>query len=732
MAARIPLTIEGQRYDPRQRRAQAEPGIRVALVGNPNTGKTTLFNALTGFRRHVGNYPGVTVELARGPVRGARRPVELLDLPGTYSLSAISPDEAIVARLLAGREGGHGAPDAIVAIVDASNLRRNLYLVSQLLEFGKPLVIALNMVDVARGKGIAVDCGKLSRAIGVPVVPIVATRPDTIPPLVHAIDELPGTPPSPVRATLPEALCHTACSLCACAPGGLPECLALRALVDRDGHAEEEFVRLGGSEAELAAARERLQAAGVTGVADEARARYAWIDAVLSAAVTRSDRPIETWSEQADRLLMHRFVGPATLAAVLFLVFQSIFRWAAPLMDAIDGAFGWLGAAVGDALGESLLKSLLVDGVIAGVGGVLIFLPQIMILFGLIAILEDCGYMARAAHMLDRLMRGLGLSGRAFIPLLSSFACAVPAIMGTRVIGDVRERFVTILIAPFMSCSARLPVYTLMIAAFIPEREYLGGWVVRSGLVMFAMYLLGVAVSIPIAWLLKRTAFAGPRPVFMLELPTYKLPSARLVLQRMLSAGRSFVVRAGTVILAVNLVVWALAYFPRDARVEQAVRAAAAAEGWEDARIEEEVAGAYLRDSYLGRLGHAIEPAVRPLGWDWRIGMAVIASFPAREVVLGTLSTIFNVGAEEDEAAPRLRDALTQAKWPDSGRPVFTVPVALSLMVFFALCAQCSSTLVTIGRETRSWVWPVVSFLGMTGLAYLGALVTVWAAAKLA
>ncbi|RMF73337.1 MAG: ferrous iron transporter B, partial [Planctomycetota bacterium] len=369
--------------------------------------------------------------------------------------------------------------------------------------------------------------------------------------------------------------------------------------------------------------------------------------------------------------------------------------------------------------------------VIAGVGGVLVFLPQIMILFGLIAILEDCGYMARAAYMMDRLMRGLGLSGRAFIPLLSAFACAVPAIMGARAISDRRERFVTILIAPFMSCSARLPVYTLIIGAFVPATSYFGGWLGLQGLVMLGMYLVGVIVAIPVAWLLKTTAFAGPQPPFFIELPTYKRPRVRAVLQRMLFAGHHFLMRAGTVILCVNLLVWALAYFPHTSQTAARVEAQAAAEGWDDSRVESELAGAYLRDSYLGRIGRTIEPAIRPIGWDWKIGMAVAASFPAREVVIATLGTIYNLGSDVDEASLPLQQKLKDARWEHSGEPIFTLPVALSLMVFFALCAQCSSTLVVIGRETRSWVWPIVSFVGMTTLAYLGAWATMRIAAAL-
>ncbi len=714
----------------------------VILVGNPNTGKTTLFNALTGYRRHVANYPGVTVDLARGPMKpltdarraapgatsstpadspedhkGRTRPIEILDLPGTYSLAALSPDEMVVNNVAAGRVPGQAPPDCVLAILDASNIRRNLYLVSQLLEMGLPMVVALNMMDVARSRGLRIDTEALSRRLGVTVVPVVATDPATIAPLRQAIECAICDAASQVRVPLPEALAAEAAALTQAAN----RAEAIRILLDRDGYAETEYLRRGGTATRLAAARQRLEAAGVRGPSDEVRARYAWIDGVLEGVVERPAQRVVTWTDRIDAVLTHKVAGAVVLLAVLALVFQSIFRWAEPLMNLIDAGFAGLGALAAGVLPEGALQSLICDGLIGGVGGVIIFLPQIMILFALIAILEDCGYMARAAFMMDRIMRSAGLSGRSFIPLLSSFACAVPAIMGARVIADRRDRFVTILIAPYMSCSARLPVYILLIGAFVPPVYYMG-WVGLPGLVMLAMYLVGVAAAIPIAWLLKKTVLRGPTPPFVLELPSYKWPRPRAVLQRMTSAGLHFLTRAGSVILAVSLVVWGLGYFPRSPQTEQAVRDVASAQQWDEARTESEIEGALLRQSFLGRMGRAVEPVVRPLGWDWRIGSAAIASFPAREVVVATLGTIFNL-SDADEESQGLRQALKSATWPD-GRPLFTLPVALSIMVFFALCAQCSSTLVMIGRETKSWLWPVFSFASMTGLAYLAALGT--------
>ncbi len=695
--------------------------LTVALIGNPNTGKTSLFNALTGFRRHVANYPGVTVETARGPVRGAACPMELLDLPGTYSLAAMSPDEMLVSNVVCGRLEGHRLPDAILAIVDASNLPRNLYLVSQLLDLGLPMVVAVNMIDVARGRGIAVSCELLSRRLGVPAVPVVATQQSCARPLIEALQRVVGTGAPAARARLPEALNDEAAQLCARQRHGLRRAEALRILLDRDGYAEQQYLAGGGSAGGLQEARARLEAAGIDGPRTEVQARYRWINALLDGVITRPETPVVTWSDRIDRILTHKVWGAAALLAVLFAMFQSIFTWAGPLMKSIERTFGALADLVAAALPQGALQSLVTDGIIAGVGGVLTFLPQILILFAFIAALEDCGYMARAAYMNDRLMRSLGLSGRAFIPLLSSFACAVPAIMGTRAIADRRERFVTILIAPFMSCSARLPVYVLMIAAFVPARAYLGGWVELHTLVMLGMYLVGIVVAIPVAWLLRKTAFSGPGSGFLLELPSYKWPRWRAIWQRMYFAGRKFVVTAGTVILAVNLVVWALGYFPRSSSTRAAVEQQARAAGWDEARFESELAGAYLRESYLSRLGRAIEPVVKPIGWDWRIGVGVIASFPAREVVVATLGTIYNLGEGANEQSDSLRQAIKGATWPDTGQPVCTLPVALSIMVFFALCAQCASTLAVIGRETRSWVWPAVSFTGMTTIAYSAA-----------
>jgi ferrous iron transport protein B len=490
----------------------------------------------------------------------------------------------------------------------------------------------------------------------------------------------------------------------------------------------------------------------------EAISRYDWVASLLDGAMTQAHRRQTTFSDRLDAVLTHKIGGSLIFALLMAVVFQAIFIGAAPLMDGLDRTIGALGELVAEAMPAGMLQSLVVDGVIAGVGGVLVFLPQILILFAFVSLLEECGYMARAAYLMDRVMVRIGLSGKSFIPLLSSFACAVPGIMATRAIEDRRDRLVTILIAPLMTCSARLQVYSLLIAAFIPDYRYAGGWVRLQGLTLFALYLAGIVAAVVVAWVLRRTLLRGQTPSFVMELPGYQLPSWRNVVSRVGGAGWSFLRQAGTLIIAVAIIVWAAAYFPRNPQVEQDVRNRYAAElrqfdaplaaiapaeppmgdavAGQDAesaqrdraaleqQVANEVAAAYIEHSYLGRAGKLIEPLVRPLGWDWRIGCAVIASFPAREVVIGTLGVIYQLGSDHDAASASLRQTLRTATWPDSSRRVFNVPVALSIMVFFALCAQCAATLAVMRRETNSWRWPAFTFVYMTGLAYVGALLT--------
>jgi ferrous iron transport protein B len=724
--------------------------IVVALVGNPNTGKSTLFSALAGVRQRTGNYPGVTVEKKLGRMRIDGRNVTLIDLPGTYSLAPRSADEMVAVDVLLGRQPDVPEPHAVVCIVDASNLQRNLFLVSQVLELGRPTVVALNMCDLAASKGIEIDVEELSSRLGVPVIKTQAHRKRGMDDLSRAILAAASEVPPPRLRPMPPPFQAEVDALSAELANAnakpVPRYLVERILLDTSGYLNDVLgVERNGFAEKLTAARSRLADAGLPVPAVEAMARYGWIGTVLDGVVTQGPARPRTWSDRLDRILTHRVWGTALFVLVMLLVFQAVFAWAVPLMDLIDAGTTWLGGLVGGMLAEGPLQSLLVNGVIGGVGSVIIFLPQIFFLFFFLAILEDCGYMARAAYLMDKLMSRVGLSGKSFIPLLSSFACAVPGIMATRVIENRRDRMVTILVAPLMSCSARLPVYILLIGAFIPSvmlfgfefslpsfelhgRRYFAEpfhvGLGLKGLTMFAMYMVGILVAIPVAWLLRKTFFRGPASAFVLELPSYKFPSARVVLWRMLERGWAFVRRAGTLILAVTIVVWAAGYFPRNPEVTAQVEAEYADE-LPPEMVEARVQGAQLQQSVLGRAGQWIEPVVEPLGWDWRIGCAAIASFPAREVIIGTLGVIYNLGDAEDETSTSLREQLKNARWDDDpSRPVFTIPVALSVMVFFALCAQCASTLVIMGRETRSWRWPIFAFVYMTVLAYGGAWIT--------
>ncbi len=711
----------------------------IALIGNPNTGKSTLFSALAGIHQKIGNYPGVTVEKKLGTLRHHGRTFTLVDLPGTYSLAPRSPDEMVAVDVLTGRQSDVGHPDAVLCVVDASNLERNLYVVSQVLEMGLPTVVALNMVDVARSRGLTIDRETLSSRIGVPVVEVQANRKIGLEEVKATLDRVldveVGDRPSPFPPAFVAEVDRLESLLAEYGRSGTPRYLVERLLLDSAGYVESRLL-VGSSPAltqALGEARGRLAAAGMPVPAVEAMARYGWVATVLDGVIRRPDsRPI-TASDRLDAVLTHRVWGTLVFAALMLVMFQAMFRWSEAPIEWIDLLVKRVGDLVGSRLSEGPLRSLVVDGVIGGVGSVLVFLPQILFLFLFIAILEDCGYMARAAYLMDRLMVRFGLSGKSFIPLLSSFACAIPGVMATRVIENRRDRLTTILIAPLMSCSARLPVYTLLIAAFIPDRHALGGWIGLRAATMFAMYGVGVVTAAIVAWVLKRTLLRGSTPPFVMELPSYKVPSIRLVVQRMFNQGWGFVRRAGTIILAVSVIVWAASYFPHDrASVEGPYQARLSQWGADPEReddlaeLHRKIAGEYKRRSYLGRAGKFIEPAVRPLGWDWRIGCAAIAAFPAREQVVATLGILFDVGEspDDEESQSRLRTVLKSATWPGTGRPLFNIPVAFSLMVFFALCAQCFATLAVIKRETHSWIWPVFTFTYMTVLAYVAALAT--------
>ena len=705
----------------------------IAVIGNPNTGKSTLFNLLTGLKQKTANYPGVTVERHTGSIRLDGRQVCLVDLPGTYSLAAQSPDEIVAIDVLLGHVEDLAPPQAILVVMDATNLRRNLFLATQLAELGLPLVLALNMLDVAAENGVQIDAARLAEWLDATVVPVVAASGKGLPELRAALAAAVRKPPRERLVVMPEV--HQAAvalaGRIAAAGHHLNVYEVERALIDAAGIAERRFEYATSPElmGDMLDLRARL-GAGSTLAAMEARARYELINRVITEVEVRAP-PRVTFRDRLDRITNQPVVGALLFVLVMATVFQAVFSWAAPLMELIDAATKWASGALRAALPPGALSSLLVDGAIAGVGSVVVFLPQILILFAFIILLEDTGYMPRVAFLIDRLMRLCGLSGKSFIPMLSSFACAVPGIMATRVIPERRDRLATILAAPFMTCSARLPVYALLIGAFVPDRHYLGGLVNLQGLVLLALYLLGILAGIGTALLMKRTALRGPTPTFLIELPPYRLPNWRSVALRLLERARIFLVRAGTVIFFVAVMVWALVYFPRDPAIAahyeaERTTAAAVLDGpVREAALHEihnrEIA-ANMEASYLGHLGKFVAPAFAPLGWDWKVSAAVIAGFPAREVVVAILGTIYAVGDEAEAGKDsELAGRLCEATWPD-GRRVFTLPMVLGLLVFYAFCLQCAATIAMIRRETNGWGWPAFAWVYMTSLGYFGAM----------
>ncbi|MGZ2412444.1 ferrous iron transport protein B [Sphingomonas sp. F9_3S_D5_B_2] len=607
----------------------------VAIAGNPNAGKSALFNALTGARQKVGNYPGVTVERKSGRLTLADgRPVEVVDLPGSYSLDPVSPDEAVTRDVLLGKQKGERQPDALLIVLDASNLDNHLRFALQLIDLGLPTIVALNMVDLARRDGLELDQAKLEQELGVPVIETVAVRRRGIREVHAALDDMLSSPRCGV---------HT--------------------------HVKSDLIHL------------------------QKRARE-----IASAAVV-SETPVRRWTHRLDAVLLHPLVGPIILALVMFLMFQAVFSWSETPVSWIEGAVASLSAAASGALPPGLLRSLVVDGAIAGVGAVITFLPQILILFFFILLLEGTGYMVRAAFLMDKLMHGAGLSGRAFIPLLSSFACAVPGIMATRTIEDPKDRLTTILVAPLMTCSARLPVYTLIIAAFIPNRRLVIG-IGLQGVVMFSLYICGIAGALIAALVLRRGVLKGGGGGFMMELPKYQWPPVKDVALGLLTRTEIFLKRAGTIILGTTIVLWALASIPQ------------AAPGQKQSDI-----------SIAGHIGNAIETVVRPIGFNHDIAMALLPTMAAREVAVSAIATIYSIDSnDETAAASSLEDKLRQ-RWP--------LPTALAFLAWFVFAPQCISTIAVTRRETNGWKWPLFMVSYLFVLAYIAAGATYWTAVAL-
>jgi ferrous iron transport protein B len=719
----------------------------VVLTGNPNCGKTTLFNALTGLRAKVGNYAGVTVERKEGRLAGSNAPdpIIVLDLPGTYSLTPQSLDEQIARDVLFNRLPEVPAPALVVVVVDASNLQRNLYYATQVLELGYPSIIALNMVDVAKANGLSIDDSALSEELGVPVYRLVASTGEGIGTLREGIlaqlvqKRAPNSLSSLREARrfleVPEIFDRKV--------EDLSELLA-RSPVARSVSAEAEALLLLSDERVVAsnlaapvqeaisAARREIEAAGCDWRVAAIEGRYARIAEITENVSAENLVPQETFSDKLDRVLTHKIWGMLIFIGIMALIFQSIFTLAEYPMNWIESAVGSVGNAVGGLIPPGDLHSLLVDGVIAGVGAVIVFLPQICLLFLFIGLLEDTGYMARAAFLMDRLMSKVGLHGKSFIPMLSSFACAIPGIMATRTIETPKDRLVTILVAPLMSCSARLPVYTLLIAACIPNKNLLG-FFGTQGLTMLSMYLLGIVMALLMAWLFKKTLLRGETPLLIMELPPYKKPVLRTVLRHMWERSKLFLRRAGTVILGISILLWFLATYPRTAGTEQSsnrsprsiesvVSADPASQEAQSGALENHQAGEQLRNSFAGRMGRMIEPLIAPLGFDWKIGIGIIASFAAREVFVSTMSTVYNVGSD-DEKTDEIAATLKAQKRPD-GTAVYTPLVGVTLMVFYVLALQCVSTIAIVRRETNSWKWPLFQWTYMAVLAWVMAFVT--------
>ncbi|MBO4224897.1 ferrous iron transporter B [Bradyrhizobium neotropicale] len=610
------------------------PLLHLALVGTPNSGKTSLFNALTGSRQKVANYPGVTVERKEGFfVTPAGRQVSVVDLPGTYSLRGRSPDEEITRDMVLGRTPGETAPDLILCVADATNLRLTIRLLLELKNTGRPMMLVLNMFDIAARRGVSVDVPKLSEALGVPVVTSIAVRKGGIAALLRRTDEI-------------------------------------------------------AAQEQPTAGPNRWQPL----TASQLRATQREADRIIASAVTLPAKP-DTWTARIDALVLHPVAGLFILALILFLMFQAVFAWAQPLMELLSSAFDALGQFVHDTLPEGLLQSFLQNGVISGVGSVIVFLPQIIIIFLFILLLEDFGYMARAAFLMDRIMGGAGLHGRAFIPLLSSFACAIPGIMATRVIDNRRDRLTTILIAPLMTCSARIPVYTLIISAFIPDRD-VWGWFNLRGLVLFGLYAAGITSALGVSFLVKFFMLRDYAPApFMLELPDYKLPRLKSIAIGVYTRAKMFLQRAGTTIFSMMVLIWFLASFPT---------APAGAEG------------PAINYSLAAIIGKAIEPLLAPLGFNWQIAVALIPGMAAREVAVAALGTVYAIEGGK-EAADQIGHVLA-TKW--------SLATALSLLVWYIFAPQCASTLAVIRRETGGWRWMAVTFFYMLALAYLASLAT--------
>jgi ferrous iron transport protein B len=702
---------------PPSNRPAADPHLpRLALIGNPNSGKTSLFNQLTGLNQKVGNFPGVTVDRKTGIAQlGGQRRAEIIDLPGTYSLYPKSLDEQVIADLLYNPDAAD-YPDFVVVTVDASNLRRSLLLFSQLADLGLPAILALNMTDVAAERGIQIDLPTLERELGVPVVPMNARKGVGVAALRIVMAERLAAPPA-LRFWEPEG-----------------DLLALVRQIRYYFNLHNDYLALhyahqfrglrflsDDDRAYLLELTEKYKFDSMARQAEETIGRYTRINELLLevVTVTRTEQR-EPASNKIDKVLTHRVFGYLIFLGILFLLFQAIFAWAQYPMDLIDQGVASFNELLQRNFSGPLVR-LLTEGVIAGLGGVLIFIPQIALLFAFLAVLEETGYMARVTFLMDKLMRPFGLSGKSVVPLISGLACAVPAIMGARTIESWKDRMLTIFVTPLMSCSARIPVYTVLVALVVPDESWLGIFNMR-GLVLMGLYLLGLISALVSAFALKKILKARERSYFIMEFPVYRWPRWKNVGLTIVEKVKAFIFQAGKVIVAISVLLWVLASYGPGNRQDEAqkqVQQQAAAQRWPAAEIERQVASARLETSYAGTFGHVIEPVIRPLGFDWKVGIALLTSFAAREVFVGTMSTIYSVGQDADLGT--VQQKLANEK-DSHGQPFFTPVRALSLLVFYVFAMQCMSTLAVTYRETKSWRWPLGQLVYMTGLAYAASL----------
>lgn len=695
--------------------------IRVALVGNPNTGKSTLFNVLTGLNQKIGNFPGVTVDKKIGHCQlpDGRR-AEIIDLPGTYSLYPKSQDESIVFSVLAD-QSNPSKPDLVIVILDASNLKRNLLLYTQVADLKIPVIIALNMIDLADKAGIDIDVDLFAKRLSVPVVPISARKGEGIDSLklfiAYANKVAFQDVSIDVETIAPQLIADISRELQIDNPY-----FALQ-LAHQHEHLKfltpQQSDRIEDLEREHNFHSQKAQGA-------ETIARYNFINDLLYDTVKVPDTAHEeSNSNKIDKILTHKVFGFVIFFAILLFMFQSIFAWSAYPMELIENLFVWLQGSLNKALPAGPLTSLLVDGVVAGLSGVLVFIPQIAILFAFISILEDTGYMARVTFMMDKLMRKVGLNGKSVVPLIGGFACAVPSIMSTRTIESWKDRMITIMVTPLVTCSARLPVYTLLIALVVPNENvwWIFNW---QGLALTAMYLFSLVSAIIVAWVFKLILKSRERGYFIMELPVYRMPRWSNVIYSMYDRAKTFVLEAGKVIIAVSIILWVLAsYGPGDRfeKIEQKYQQPQYAKTLTPEEVDLAISSEKLENSYAGVLGHVIEPTIRPLGFDWKIGIALITSFAAREVFVGTMATIYSANGDADELRS-VQEKMRDAKNTQTGQPVFTLATAFSLMMFYAFAMQCASTVAVVYRETKDWRWPAIQFAYMGVLAYVASFIT--------